>query len=194
MIARLKAKGYKVMATATTGKAALLLFGGKTMHSALRIPLNINWDTQPLVDYECFLAEVLRQLDVLIIDEISAGHKNVIHYIDNLLRSVAPVELQNVKYGGKVSNTILFSFTYYLIKDCNPLWRLETTFASGQRRRYLCCLRCFSQNNGHIRAQPGLTASFVKEPTTASWPRGIQQKAENMGHWSWTPQWHLGKN
>jgi hypothetical protein len=115
LIARLKAQGYKVMATATTGIASLLLFGGRTMHSALRIPLNISWDTQPAVDYASTLAEMLRQVDVLIIDEISAGHKNVINYIDNLFRSVAEHEHKNIRFGGKVRNYIINSLSLLLM-------------------------------------------------------------------------------
>jgi hypothetical protein len=95
------------MATATTGKAALLLFGGRTMHSALRIPLNIHWDTRPKVDYASKLAEMLRHVDVLIIDEISAGHKNVINYIDTLFRDVAEHDKKNLRFGGKVRTNIL---------------------------------------------------------------------------------------
>jgi len=120
LIAQVKAENYKIMATATTGIAALLLFGGRTMHSALRIPLNVQWDTQPTIDYDSFLAEALRQLDVLIIDEISAGHKNVVNYIDKLLRSISPPDKENLKFGGKVVLSNCISINFYLYRS--SLW------------------------------------------------------------------------
>jgi hypothetical protein len=93
------------MTTATTGIASLLLFGGRTMHSALRIPLNVGWDTLPTLNIDTLTAAALRRLDVLIIDEISTGHKNVINFVDKLLRSIVYGDARKMRFGGKVRNT-----------------------------------------------------------------------------------------
>uniref|UniRef100_A0A183CMG6 ATP-dependent DNA helicase n=1 Tax=Globodera pallida TaxID=36090 RepID=A0A183CMG6_GLOPA len=102
LIARLKAKiGCRLMATASTGIAAELLFDGATLHSKLRIPLDIEDDTLPLLDYESDPAKVLRALELLIIDEISIADKNVIAYVDKLLRSI-DAQHAEMQFGGKI--------------------------------------------------------------------------------------------
>lgn len=102
LIARMKSKGFNVMTTASTGIAAALLFEGSTMHSKLRIPLKIDANTQALVDWESHFGGLLRRLDVLIIDEVSAAHIDAIKFIDRTLKSVAPHEFRETPFGGKV--------------------------------------------------------------------------------------------
>lgn len=89
------------MVTASTGIASELLFEGSTMHNRLRIPLNIKADTRPVVDNETELAAILREMDVLIIDEVSAVHKDVLCYVDRLLREIDR-DNRNFDFAGKV--------------------------------------------------------------------------------------------
>uniref|UniRef100_A0A183C069 ATP-dependent DNA helicase n=1 Tax=Globodera pallida TaxID=36090 RepID=A0A183C069_GLOPA len=89
LIARLKSTmACRLLATASTGIAAQLLFEGATLHSKLRVPIDIDDDTMPMLDYESDPAKLLRALELLIIDEISIADKNVINYVDKLLRSI----------------------------------------------------------------------------------------------------------
>jgi hypothetical protein len=81
------------------------------------------------VDYASTLAEMLRQVDVLIIDEISAGHKNVINYIDNLFRSVAEHEHKNIRFGGKVRT--------YIINSLSLLLHVKIDIMSGDWKQLL---------------------------------------------------------
>uniref|UniRef100_A0A183BLD2 ATP-dependent DNA helicase n=1 Tax=Globodera pallida TaxID=36090 RepID=A0A183BLD2_GLOPA len=104
LIARLKSKmTCRLLATASTGIAAQLLFEGATLHSKLRVPIDIDADTMPMLDYESDPAKLLRALELLIIDEISIADKNVINYVDKLLRSI-DVANNEKHFGGKVSS------------------------------------------------------------------------------------------
>uniref|UniRef100_A0A183CD57 ATP-dependent DNA helicase n=1 Tax=Globodera pallida TaxID=36090 RepID=A0A183CD57_GLOPA len=102
LIARLKSKmACRLLATASTGIAAQLLFEGATLHSKLRVPIDIDDDTTPMLDYESDPAKLLRALELLIIDEISIADKNVINYVDKLLRSI-DVANREKHFGGKI--------------------------------------------------------------------------------------------
>uniref|UniRef100_A0A914HAT8 ATP-dependent DNA helicase n=1 Tax=Globodera rostochiensis TaxID=31243 RepID=A0A914HAT8_GLORO len=102
LIARLKSTmACRLLATASTGIAAELLFEGATLHSKLRVPIDIDDDTMPMLDYESDPAKLLRALELLIIDEISIANKNVINYVDKLLRSI-DVANQEKHFGGKI--------------------------------------------------------------------------------------------
>jgi hypothetical protein len=54
------------------------------------------------MDAEKYCAESLRKAEFIIIDEISMLHKDVLHYIDRLLRDIAPAEKRHLPFGGKV--------------------------------------------------------------------------------------------
>jgi hypothetical protein len=101
LIAGLKSSGLNVAATATTGIASLLLHEGSTLHSKLAIPLQIDEGTEPFTDYTSFRAEVLRRMDVLIIDEISVAHKHLIAYVDREFRAIDR-RTSHLPFGGKV--------------------------------------------------------------------------------------------
>uniref|UniRef100_A0A183C0L0 ATP-dependent DNA helicase n=1 Tax=Globodera pallida TaxID=36090 RepID=A0A183C0L0_GLOPA len=102
LIARLKSKmACRLLATASTGIAAQLLFEGATLHSKLRVPIDIDDDTTPMLDYESDSAKLLRALELLIIDEISISDKNVINYVDKLLRSIDMANHEK-HFGGKI--------------------------------------------------------------------------------------------
>lgn len=95
-----------------TGIAADLLFEGATLHSKLRIPIDIDADTVPMLDYESVTAKVLRALEVLIIDEISMANKVIIKFLDALLRSVR-FEHRDKPFGGVVNLIFNISIESY---------------------------------------------------------------------------------
>jgi hypothetical protein len=73
LIAALKVNKFRVLVTASTGIAS-----------------------------ESELAVILRALDVLIIDEISSVHKNIMFYVDRLLRSIDR-DRADLEFAGKVN-------------------------------------------------------------------------------------------
>jgi len=77
-----------VPTTATTGVAANLLHGGKTLHSQFNIPRNVDSETTPNMEYSSKRAETIRMCRLLIIDEASQLHVDVLKYVLKVLDEV----------------------------------------------------------------------------------------------------------
>ncbi len=59
-----------VLCVASSGIASLLLPGGRTSHSRLRIPLNLHESSQCNIDKNSELGDLLRQVTLLIWHEV----------------------------------------------------------------------------------------------------------------------------
>uniref|UniRef100_A0A183BNP0 ATP-dependent DNA helicase n=1 Tax=Globodera pallida TaxID=36090 RepID=A0A183BNP0_GLOPA len=102
IIAKTKAAGFNFLPMATTGIAAELLYEGQTVHKRLCRAKHIDSSTPLNVDQESHFAEMLRNIDGMIIDEISMQHRDVLEYVDRLLRFVAPTDfLKSLPFAGK---------------------------------------------------------------------------------------------
>lgn len=77
----------KFVVTAPTGVAAINA-GGTTLHSLLRIPFGCLNDKTPLGGLSKDKAELIRELDAIIIDEVSMVRPDLIDFIDRKLRHV----------------------------------------------------------------------------------------------------------
>jgi len=120
---------------ASTGIAAELLYGGATVHKRLCRQKHVDSSTRPFVDYRSQFADTIRKLHGIIIDEISMQHKDVLEFVDRLLRSVAPRPLKNIPFGGKV----ILQFFKNIIKILSVLSLEETGsnfFLSSQVAHY----------------------------------------------------------
>lgn len=109
---------------ATTGIAAELLHEGTTVHRRLCKTKHVDAASQPSVSLSSVLADVINQAHVLIIDEISMQHKDVLEYVDRLLKSVAPSHLKEISFAGKVYS--IFSILSLNYLGCYFGRRLET--------------------------------------------------------------------
>ncbi|KAL3121183.1 hypothetical protein niasHT_006212 [Heterodera trifolii] len=102
IIAKVKAAGFNFLPMATTGIAAELLYEGQTVHKRLCRQRHIDASTPLNVDLESNFAEMLRRIDGMIIDEISMQNRDVLEYVDRLLRFVVQTELlKSLPFGGK---------------------------------------------------------------------------------------------
>ena len=101
----LRVKGYSAVAVATSALAATLLEGGKTAHSAFRIPLNAGDDATSWITAQSREADYLRRCNLVVWDEAPMAHKNLVKCVDRLLRDLAPDEQKHHFFGGK---TIIF--------------------------------------------------------------------------------------
>uniref|UniRef100_A0A183CL31 ATP-dependent DNA helicase n=1 Tax=Globodera pallida TaxID=36090 RepID=A0A183CL31_GLOPA len=96
--ARTQLNTGSVLASASTGIAALLLIGGATAHRLFSVPNDACDDTPPRLAFESAGANKLRSAELFIIDEISMLSNKVLRYIDRLLRDVCAT---NKPFGGK---------------------------------------------------------------------------------------------
>lgn len=102
LIAQLRHEKRGVISCASTGIAALLLMGGTTAHRAFRIPEDVNRETPPRYAWQKDDATRVRNAEVLIIDEISMLHRDVLDFIDRTLQDLQPPGETKVPFGGKV--------------------------------------------------------------------------------------------
>ena len=94
-----KSHNVKVMSSAMTGIAAILLPDGQTAHRTFSIPVPCLDNTNCRISPSSLYAEQLRQTNLFIIDEASMLSKHQFEAIDRLLRDIAG---NDVPFGGKI--------------------------------------------------------------------------------------------
>ena len=91
--------GRVALAVASSGIAALLLDGGKTAHSQLKIPVNIHADSLCNVSASSELAELLRATELIMWDEAPMMHKHCFEAVDRTLQDLT---CRDDLFGGKI--------------------------------------------------------------------------------------------
>ncbi|UYV62947.1 hypothetical protein LAZ67_2002586, partial [Cordylochernes scorpioides] len=94
-----------VLPAATTGIAANLLQGGKTMHSLYRLPIPLNETSISNIKMTTMAAGTLREAKLFIIDECTMASNHALNTIDRLLRKVMTEDKKypnQIPFGGKV--------------------------------------------------------------------------------------------
>ncbi len=87
-MARVKSENKIALAVATSGIAASLLDGGKTVHSTFKVPLNVDADTTCGIKINSELAELIRNTQLFIWDEAVMAHKHVFSTVDRSFRDI----------------------------------------------------------------------------------------------------------
>ncbi|XP_058122881.1 ATP-dependent DNA helicase PIF1-like [Anopheles ziemanni] len=87
------------LATASSGIAALLLTGGKTVHSMFKLPLTLDDRSQCAITVQSKLADLIRQASLIVWDEASMGSRYALEAIDRALQDVVGVQRP---FGAKV--------------------------------------------------------------------------------------------
>ena len=87
------------MPVALTGIAASLLDGGITAHTRFRIPTILNENSVSSIKPLSSEANLLKESDLIIWDEVSTAHKYMFECVDRLFRDITGV---NKPFGGKV--------------------------------------------------------------------------------------------
>jgi hypothetical protein len=79
---------------ASTGIAATLIFNGATIHSTFSIPADRSIDSNflPQIGPLTLKYSKLKLTEVIIIDEVSMVHKNILGLIDRMLRQVTNID------------------------------------------------------------------------------------------------------
>ncbi|GFX34540.1 ATP-dependent DNA helicase [Trichonephila clavipes] len=74
----------------SSGIAVTLLDGGRTAHSALKVPLNVHTNPEAkcnIKKHSC-MAEVLRKCKIIIWDECTMTHKHSLEALDRALKYI----------------------------------------------------------------------------------------------------------
>ncbi|XP_073532460.1 uncharacterized protein [Phyllobates terribilis] len=105
LIHYVRGQGHVVSPAATTGIAANLLPGGRTMHSLYGIPIPINETSVYSIKTDTNAANKLKNTTLFMLDECTMAQNHSLNVIDRLLRDVMTIHVDdknNVPFGGKV--------------------------------------------------------------------------------------------
>lgn len=89
------------LAVASSGIAATLLDGGRTVHSRFKVPININENSTCSITYQSDTAELIRRAKVIIWDEAPMCHWHILHALHRSLNDVMALH-EELPFGGKV--------------------------------------------------------------------------------------------
>ncbi|KAF2893481.1 hypothetical protein ILUMI_12691 [Ignelater luminosus] len=86
----IRAQSQIALAVASSGIAATLLEGGRTAHSALKLPLNLKTIEEPTcnITKTSAMAKVLQNCKIIIWDECTMAHKRALEALDRTLRDL----------------------------------------------------------------------------------------------------------
>jgi len=90
ILAKVRHSSKIALAVASSGIAATLLTGGRTAHSAFKLPLNLCHHESPVcnINKGTDEANVLEQSCLIVWDEATMSHKNALHALDKSLKDI----------------------------------------------------------------------------------------------------------
>ncbi|XP_015925246.3 uncharacterized protein [Parasteatoda tepidariorum] len=102
----IRSQNHIALAIPSSGIAATLLDGGRTAHSALKLPLNIHTNPEALCNIKKHsgMPEALRKCKIIIWDECTMAHKHSLEALDRALKDIK-------------DNTRLFGGALLLLSD-----------------------------------------------------------------------------
>ena len=90
ILARIRSQKNIALAIGSSGIAATLLDGGRTAHSALKLPLNIHTNPNAMCNIKKHsgMATVLKKCKIIIWDECTMAHKHSLEALDRTLKDL----------------------------------------------------------------------------------------------------------
>ena len=98
LIAHILEQQKEVIVVASSGIAALILHGGRTAHSAFKIPLKIHADSTCNIAVDSPMAQTIRNASAIIWDEAPMTNRFIFEAVDRTIQDVTKVGLP---FGGK---------------------------------------------------------------------------------------------
>lgn len=99
ILATIRSQNGIALALASSGIAATLLEGGRTAHSALKLPLDLQLNETPVcnISKQSAMAKVLTNCRLIIWDECTMAHKRALEALDRTLKDLRS---NNRRFGG----------------------------------------------------------------------------------------------
>ncbi|XP_074115105.1 uncharacterized protein LOC141537825 [Cotesia typhae] len=90
LLAKVRSVKKIALAIASSGIAATLIDGGKTAHSAFKLPLKLGYSESPLcnISKQSDMVHVLRETKIIIWDECAMAHKKSIEALNRTLQDI----------------------------------------------------------------------------------------------------------
>ena len=92
ILAKVRSMEKIALATAMSGIAATLLDNGRTLHSRLKIPLDMKDESVCNFSRRDATGKLLQMTSLLVIDEVSMGHKHIFECVDRSLRDIRQID------------------------------------------------------------------------------------------------------
>lgn len=101
ILASVRKRNEIALALASSGIAATLLDGGRTAHSALKLPLDLAYSETPTcnISKNSGMGKVLKLCKLIVWDECTMAHKKALESLDRSLRDIRGI---NRPFGGAV--------------------------------------------------------------------------------------------
>lgn len=90
LLAKVRQQRKIAIAAESSAIAATLLEGGKTAHSAFKLPLNLNFNESPQcnISKQSNMAQVLRECKLIVWDECTMAHKGGVEALNRMLQDI----------------------------------------------------------------------------------------------------------
>jgi len=101
----IRSKSKIALAVASSGIAALLLPGGRTAHSRLKIPIKLTATSTLNLPLQSVHADLIKKAEIILWDEAPMTHRHAYEALDRSLRDVMKTTdpaLEQVPFGGKL--------------------------------------------------------------------------------------------
>jgi hypothetical protein len=105
LLSCLRGQGKIMLAIASSGIASLLLLGGKTAHSRFKIQIGLHDESTCNITQQMKVAELVRKADLIIWDEASMMHHQVVEVVDWTLCDLMQLDDAQATekiFGGKI--------------------------------------------------------------------------------------------
>lgn len=139
LLAKIRSENKIALAVASSGIAATLLTGGRTVHSSFKVPTNLANSTSCSISKQSGLAKLIKKCELIIWDECSMSNKIIFEAIDTTLRDIrddnALMGGITVLFGGDFRQTLpVIERGKFIRKKYTPkyfLFKKKTFFISG---------------------------------------------------------------
>ena len=93
LLKKLRGLSMIAVATATTGIGSTLLTGGRTVHTKVKLPIQLEMGvTKCSIQETSALAEMVRRMKFMVIDEVTMGDKAMFDTLDRSFREIRGID------------------------------------------------------------------------------------------------------